>query len=71
MCRRDSAPFNGHRYIGDKRQKVVHDLDHEDKDVRGCRISDIAAENIVTFEPDTLHEAYRHGYEFCRACIGE
>jgi len=69
--RRNKTPFNGKRYVGDKRQLVVHDLDHEDRDIRGCCIDSIAISEVVTFEPDILHEAYRQGYEFCRNCIGE
>jgi hypothetical protein len=27
--------------------------------------------DVVTFEPDTLREAYRRGFDYCPFCIGE
>jgi hypothetical protein len=71
MVRRSEPPFNGRRYIGDKGQQLVHDLEREARDVRGCRISDIELSDVVTFEPDTLREAYRRGFDYCPRCIGE
>ena len=71
MCRRNVPPFNGHRYVGDRRTMLVHDLDHEDPDVRGCGITGLTPDSIEVFEPDTLKQAYRQGYEFCPSCIGE
>ena len=71
MVRRNEPPFDGRRYVGDKRQRLVHDLDHEARDVRGCRISDIGLADVVTFEPDTLREAYRRGFDYCPCFIGE
>jgi len=50
---------------------LVHDLDHEDPDVRGCGITGLTPDSIEVFEPDTLKQAYRQGYEFCPSCIGE
>lgn len=71
MARRSERPFNGCRYVGDGRQRLVHDLDREASDARGYRIPDIVLPDVVTFEPDTLREAYRRGFDFCRSCIGE
>jgi hypothetical protein len=71
MVRRSEPPFDGRRYVGDKRHRLVHDLDREARDVRGCRISDIEFPDVETFEPDTLREAYRRGFDFCPSCIGE
>ncbi len=71
MVRRSEPPFNGCRYVGDGRQRLVHDLDREASDARGCRIPDIVLPDVVTFEPDTLREAYRRGFDFCPSCIGE
>jgi len=71
MVRRSEPPFDGRRYVGDKRQRLVHDLDHESCSDRGCRISEITFADVVTFEPDTMREAYRRGFDFCPNCIGE
>ena len=71
MVRRSEPPFNGCRYVGDGRQRLVHDLDREARDARGCHIPDIVFPDVVTFEPDTLREAYRCGFDFCQSCIGE
>jgi hypothetical protein len=55
-----------HRWVGDKRSQVVHDLDAcADPSV----IDDIVtAETYLTFGPDTLPEARNRGYRRCRAC---
>lgn len=71
MVRRSEPPFDGRRYVGDKRQQIVHDLDREACSIRGCRITNIQSADVVTFEPDTLREAYRRGFDFCPSCIGE
>jgi hypothetical protein len=71
MVRRTDPPFYGHRYVGDKRKRLVHDMERETGGVRGCRILEILLPDVEIFEPDTLREAYRHGYEFCPCCIGE
>ena len=58
--------FEEHRYLGDKRTQVVHDLDVCDHpDV----IDDIMrAESFICFAPDTLPEARNRGYRLCRRC---
>ena len=71
MVRRRELPFDGRRYVGDKRTRIVHDLDRESCSARGCHVSDIMSADVVTFEPDTLREAYRRGFDFCPSCIGE
>ena len=68
--RRNHLPFGGNRYVGDKRTRIVHDLDREDGTFRGCGIDRIPLADVVTFEPDILHEAHRQGYRFCGTCIG-
>ncbi len=53
--------FEEHRYLGDKRTQVVHDLD--DPDLDPAVIEElIAAETFVCFAPDTLAEARNRGY---------
>ena len=58
-----------HRWVGDKRTQVVHDLDVcTDPSV----IDDIVAtETYLTFGPDALPEARNRGYHRCRTCCPE
>ena len=59
-------PFEHHRYVGDKRTMLVHDLERESEE---CRIDDVvAAETMLLFAPDTLPEARNRGYRPCRHC---
>jgi hypothetical protein len=58
--------FEEHRYVGDKRTQVVHDLDH-------CPDTEalddlVQAETYLCFGPDTLAEARNRGYHLCRSC---
>jgi hypothetical protein len=58
--------FEHHRYLGDKRTQIVHDLDV-------CDAPDViaelmAAETFLCFCPDTLPEARNRGYRLCRRC---
>jgi hypothetical protein len=58
--------FEHHRYLGDKRTQIVHDLDV-------CDSPDVidelmAAETFLCFGPDTLPEARNRGYRLCRRC---
>ncbi len=60
--------FEEHRYLGDKRNQVVHDLD-------ACTDAEaidelMAAETFVCFGPDTLPEARNRGYRLCTRCDG-
>jgi hypothetical protein len=55
-----------HRWFGDKRSQVVHDLDHT---VDECAIDDLlAAETFLVVAPDTLVEARNRCYHPCRHC---
>ncbi|MGH9117048.1 MAG: hypothetical protein ACRD0A_03960 [Acidimicrobiales bacterium] len=58
--------FEHHRWVGDKRNQVVHDLDH----CTDPAVIDelLAAETFATFGPDTLPEARNRGYHRCRTC---
>jgi hypothetical protein len=58
--------FEEHRWLGDKRTQVVHDLDT-------CVHPDVidelmAAETFLCFGPDTLVEARNRGYKRCKLC---
>jgi hypothetical protein len=60
--------FEQYRWLGDKRNQVVHDLDV-------CTAPDViddlmAAETFLCFGPDTLPEARNRGYRRCDRCDG-
>lgn len=52
------------RYLGDKRNQVVYDLD----EVTDARVIDelIGSEQYTVFGPDSLAEARNRGYRFRR-----
>ena len=62
------ARFEHNRFLGDKRNLVVHDLNgpHDE-----CAVNElVASERFLTFGPDTLAEARNRGYKPCkRGCI--
>jgi methylphosphotriester-DNA--protein-cysteine methyltransferase len=60
--------FENHRWLGDKRTQIVHDLDN-------CPAPDVIeelleAQTYLAFGPDTLAEARNRGYRLCRRCEG-
>jgi hypothetical protein len=60
--------FEEHRWLGDKRDQVVHDVD-------ACTAPEVIDELIdvemfLSFGPDTLAEARNRGYHLCRRCEG-
>ena len=60
--------FEEHRWLGDKRNQLVHDVD-------ACTAPDVieellAAETYLCFAPDTLAEARNRGYRRCNRCEG-
>jgi hypothetical protein len=58
--------FEHHRYVGDKRSRVVHDLDQA---TEACAIDElVASERFAAFGPDTLPEAANRGYRPCPHC---
>lgn len=59
--------FEHHRWLGDKRTQVVHDVD-------ACTDPAIIdelmeAEAFLCFGPDELSEARNRGYRQCRCCV--
>jgi hypothetical protein len=65
------TPFDGKRFIGDKKKMVFHDSLHEsiqDK-AGGCQIDRIAPEQVVTFDPDSPAEAILQGLAPCLECL--
>ena len=60
--------FEHNQYVGDKRTRLVHDLDASTDD---CRIDDLlASEQYAAFGPDSLAEARNRGYQPHPACTG-
>ena len=58
--------FEAFRWLGDKRNQRVHDLDRA---TEACAIDDLlGAETFVCFGPDTLAEARNRSYRRCRHC---
>lgn len=58
--------FEEHRWVGDKRNQRVHDLDNATDE---CAIDELMkAETFVCFGPDTLVEARNRSYKPCRHC---
>jgi hypothetical protein len=59
--------FEEHRWVGDKRNQRVHDLDNP---TEACAIDELmAAETYVCFGPDSYVEATNRSYKACRHCV--
>jgi hypothetical protein len=58
--------FEHHRWLGDKRSQIVHDLDAD----AGCDIDELVeAQAGAAFGPDVLAEARNRGYRPCPVCV--
>ena len=58
--------FEHHRFVGDKRNRLVHDLDSP---ADSCAIEELmASERFASFGPDSLAEARNRGYRPCPRC---
>jgi hypothetical protein len=60
--------FEHHRWVGDKRTQIVHDIDHCDGDDVIAELMDSQA--YLCFGPDSLPEARNRGYKRCSICPG-
>ena len=59
--------FEEHRWLGDKRNQRVHDLDNP---TDACGLDDLlASEQFAAFGPDSLPEARNRGYHRCHHCV--
>lgn len=67
LTRRQRSPFNGKRFIGNKNNNEVHDLD---KEKAACQIDEIKTDHIKTFIPDTHSQAKNEGFDNCAKCLG-
>jgi hypothetical protein len=64
--RRRGAPSHGNRFLGNTEKKEVHDLDNEQTGKNECQIDEfIAGGHARIFDPDTLEQANKEGYENC------
>jgi hypothetical protein len=54
--------FEEFRYLGDKRNQVVYDLDTDDAGAQEEISELLASERFAAFSPDTLDEARNRGY---------
>ncbi|HJN14330.1 MAG TPA: hypothetical protein QGH10_02505 [Armatimonadota bacterium] len=71
MARRPGSPTFGRRFVGNTNKMEVHDLDREDTRASGCQIDEIIrAKHARIFNPDTLAQAHKSGYDNCAKCIG-
>jgi hypothetical protein len=72
MTRRPGPPTKAHRFVGNSNKMEVHDLDNEQTEKNRCQIDEIiAAGHAVIFEPDSLAEAHRQGFDNCEFCLGK
>jgi len=61
--------MNGERYLGNRNNMEVHDLDQEDTHANGCQIDEIIrAGNDRPY--DSLSSAHSAGYDNCAYCLG-
>ena len=61
--------FEHNQYVGNKRSRIVHDLDAATDD---CRIDELmTSEQFAAFGPDTLAEARNRGYRPHPVCTGQ
>lgn len=56
------------QHLGNKNTKEVHDLNNKKPN---CQINEIKREHRIYFNPDTLDQAHRQGYDNCAWCIGD
>jgi hypothetical protein len=65
------SPFDGKRFIGDRKKMIFHDSHHESIPglVGGCQIDRIAWEDVVKFDPDSPAEAILRGFAPCLECL--
>lgn len=69
--RRYGSPIFGKQFVGNTAKKEVHDLDNEQTGSNECQIDEIIkAGHAKTFDPDTLDQAHKEGYDNGAYCIG-
>jgi len=65
------TPFNGKRFIGDKKRMIFHDSFYEAISAKrdGCQIDELAPEDVLTFNPDSPAKAIEQGLAPCPECL--
>ena len=56
--------FEHHRYVGDKRTQIVHDVDETTNESAIEELME--SEQFIGFSPDTLAEARNRGYRLAK-----
>jgi len=56
--------FEHHRYVGDKRTQIVHDVDETTDEAAIDELME--SEQFIGFSPDTLAEARNRGYRLAK-----
>jgi len=68
--RRLGSPTWGRRFVGNASKQEVHDLDNEQTGPNECQINEIIRMGHArTFNPDTLEQAHKEGYDNCAYCL--
>lgn len=71
IMRRQGYPTHGRRFVGNTTKEEVHDLDNEQTGPNECQIDEIIrAGHAKIFDPDTLEQAHKEGYDNCAYCLG-
>ncbi len=60
--------LEGHRFVGDKRNQRVYDLEMSGSAIEAAVEDLCAAESYATFGPDELREARNRGYKLASCC---
>jgi hypothetical protein len=55
------------RYLGNERTKEVHDIINLKEN---CKIIEIKPQHRRSFNPDTLEQAHKEGFDNCAWCLG-
>jgi len=69
---RFQTPFDGKRFIGDKKRHIFHDSIFEVvlPGSKGCSIDDLPLADVQTFDPDSAARALERGFSPCPCCLG-
>jgi hypothetical protein len=62
--------FENSRYLGDKRNQRLYDLDADSAELEAAVDELMESEQFAAFSPDTLDEARNRGYRFRPRSLG-
>jgi len=65
------TPFDGKRFVGDKKRRIYHDSVFEVvmPRSRGCSIDGLLPEDVQTFDADSAVGALEQGFSPCPCCL--